>query len=184
MFTVNVDSNVGKASAKVQQEILRRRAELLQVLGTQLLSDVRLAFETKSRGGQGGDGIKWKPLDPKTIKAKQRRGKSRRKSRRSRRGSSGGIAGPSGNVNTQIGVDTGLLRASASPGYRGDADGGNIFKVDEQAGEVTVGFGRSYAEYFDEDRPLFPVDLPTEWENELDDIIHEHYETILEEFEE
>lgn len=36
-------------------------------IGVTALSKVQQAFEEKSRGGKGGDGLVWKPLDPKTI---------------------------------------------------------------------------------------------------------------------
>lgn len=36
-------------------------------VGMVLLSKIKQAFITKSRGGAGDDGITWKPLDPKTI---------------------------------------------------------------------------------------------------------------------
>lgn len=180
MFKITVDSNVSEASEKVKKEIIRRRAELLQVLGVQLLSNVLLAYNDKSRGRTGEDGIKWKPLAESTIKKKNKRGKGRR----GRRGGRKGIEGPSGNTSTFIGVDSGLQRNSASPGFRApDSKGGNIFDINEQAAEVTVGFGRSYSEYFDEDRPLLPNDLPEDWEVELEDITEKHYEEIFEEFE-
>lgn len=66
----------------------------------------------------------------------------------------------------QIGVDTGLLRNSATPGFSGgDGKGGNILQVENA--RVTVGFGRSYAQYFDEDRKLIPDILPDPWRDIL-----------------
>lgn len=181
MLSITVESNVSQQTEKVKREIVRRRGELLNVLGVQLLSNTLLAYNDKARGLTGEDGIRWKPLDPKTIKAKQRRGRGRSRSRRSRRGSEGGLAGPTGSTSTMIGVDTGLQRAAASPGYTGPDQ---VRNVDEQLNEVTVGFNRSYSEYFDVDRPLMPNDLPRDWENELDDIVQSHYEEIFSEFEE
>lgn len=69
--------------------------------------------------------------------------------------------------NHEIGVDTGLQINSASPGYTApDGRGGNILIADEA--KVTVGYGREYSPYFDEDRPLFPERLPNEWIADLE----------------
>lgn len=177
MFKIEIDDQVKEATGAVRKAIQDRQRELLDVIGVQLLSFALLDFDEKARGGTGEDGIGWKALHPKTIEAKQRRGKGRKSSRRSKRG---GLAGPSGSQSTMIGVDTGLMRAAALPGYRGND---RIYNINEAAEEVTVGFGRSYAEYFDEDRPLLPKDMPREWEAEIDNIIEEHYDIIFREFE-
>lgn len=67
----------------------------------------------------------------------------------------------------QIGVDTGLQRASVQPGFvGGDGQGGNKFDV--QGNSVTVGYGRSYSEHFDRKRTLIPGTLPKAWEQELE----------------
>lgn len=72
----------------------------------------------------------------------------------------------------QIGVDTGLQRASAGPGYSSpDGKGGNIFKLTETS--ITVGYGRSYSKHFDKHRKLFPETLPAEWLKELEAITSE-----------
>lgn len=69
----------------------------------------------------------------------------------------------------QIGVDTGLQLNSASPGYKGnDGKGGNVFQQDDVS--VTVGFGRSYSDYFDKHRKLFPDTLPDPWREGLEEI--------------
>lgn len=73
----------------------------------------------------------------------------------------------SGTGGFEIGVDTGLQRASASPGYRGtDGKGGNIFDVGRD--QVTVGYGRSYSKYFDQARPLIPDPLPAAWTQDFE----------------
>jgi len=80
-----------------------------------------------------------------------------------------------------IGVDTGLQRAAASPAYRGDHQ---VFKKDEVG--VTVGFNMSYSKYFDhyEDgtpkRKLMPDILPTEWFEEIERLTVKHMEVTLE----
>ena len=40
-------------------------------MGVALLSQAQQAFLVKSRGGTGSDGIRWKPLSPKTIAARR-----------------------------------------------------------------------------------------------------------------
>lgn len=225
---------IAQHGREVQAEFIRQRGELLQVLGIQLLSKVKLAFEEKSRGGTGADGIKWKPLTANTLLRRlQKRGavsgfkthgggfrngqkgtvaknsKTTKDILRSletagaikingagkagsikkgttftvtnnaKRIDSVNVAGskktktgkprPS-NSSHQIGVDTGLLRNSATPGYKGpDGKGGNVLDVSQHA--VTVGFGRTYAEYFDRDRTLIPDPLPDDWMRELEQTV-------------
>lgn len=78
----------------------------------------------------------------------------------------------------EIGVDHGLQRASAQPGFSGgDGDGGNVFKVEQHA--VTVGYGRSYSAAFDELRPLLPEIIPQSWWPALDAIAVKFGATIL-----
>lgn len=82
----------------------------------------------------------------------------------------------------EIGVDTGLQRASAQPGFRGpDGQGGNVLNVDTAALAVTIGFGRSYSGHFDNLRPLLPADLPEPWRSECEQIITDWVEHIAEE---
>ncbi len=73
----------------------------------------------------------------------------------------------------QIGVDTGRLRDSSQPGYDGgDSKGGNLFEATEQS--VKVGYGRTYAKFFDEKRKLLPAqdNVPQEWIAGLEKIAH------------
>lgn len=62
----------------------------------------------------------------------------------------------------EIGVDTGLQRASASPGFIGpDGKGGNLLLMSQAS--VTVGYNRTYSDHFDRLRPLIPNPLPEAW---------------------
>jgi hypothetical protein len=148
----------------------RRRAELLEILGVRFLSEAQQDFQRKSRGGKGNDGIKWKPLADATIERKGRRGVRNEK----RKETAGGKPRPQAG-SSQIGVDTGLMRASAQPGFSGSATtrsgqkrtATNVFAVSERS--VTVGYAREYAEYFDEVRPLLPEKLPRYYQDALDD---------------
>lgn len=149
---------VRHTQGKLQQD----RQNLLKILGVQLLSFAQKDFQAKGRGGAGSDGVRWKPLAKSTIERKLRRGKSNAKRKKTKSGKRRPGAG-----STQIGVDTGLLRASAQPGFTGnDGRGGNVFE--SRGAEVTVGYGRNYARYFDAVRPLMPSRLPQTWQEELD----------------
>lgn len=174
MFYVHMPiDEIHDALRATRNEVTQRQPELMEVLGVQILSNAQLDYRAKSRGGTGSDGIKWTPLADSTVERKNRRGKKKRGRRR--RGSD---ASPTGKTTTDIGVDTGLQRNSAAPGYSGgDGKGGNVHEFD--ALHVTVGFGRTYSEYFDDDRPLLPDPMPPEWVDELNDIVNDHYTEIL-----
>lgn len=153
------------------------------MLGTQLLSFTKLDYETKGRGGTGTDGITWKPLAESTIEKKTSRETAKpQKSKNGRikpRKTKSGKRMPALGT-TQIGVDTGLQRASASPGFIGkDGKGGNLFKLDTNV--VTVGYNRSYSVYFDEVRPLLPEKLPDKWTKELEALVQEWADKIIKE---
>lgn len=140
--------------------------DLLELLGVKLLSLSKIDYVTKGRGGTGKDGISWKPLKPETIKQKNRRPANNQSF---------------GADRSQIGVNTGLQLASASPGYKAaDPHGGttgNIFTINN--GELTIGYGRSYSVFFDRIRKLLPDSLPTAWADELDAIaVDWGYKTI------
>jgi len=76
----------------------------------------------------------------------------------------------------QIGVDTGLQRSAAAPGFADphrvwkqippDDLGGNLFEID--AGAVVLGYDREYSSYFDYARPLFPDQLPDPWREDAE----------------
>lgn len=134
-----------------REQIVSRRRELLLLLGTMLLEKVQEAFNTKSHGERGEDGVKWRPNKPATIRAKQRRVKRSATARKRIESQTGGDS-----TGGLIGVSTGLLRASANVGFS-----------DVQS-SITVGYNRPYMEYFDKERELIPAELPQEWEQELD----------------
>ncbi len=136
--------------------INNRRHDLLEILGIRLLSEAVDAFQEKSRGGTGSDGIKWAPLKPATIARKNRRGKRNAK----RKTTKGGKKRP-GAGSSQIGVDTGLMRASGQPGYAGNTQVGST--------SVTVGYAMEYSHWFDETRKLLPEKMPDAWQKALDD---------------
>lgn len=136
--------------------INKRRHDLLEILGIRVLSLAQEAFQEKSRGGTGSDGIKWAPLKPETIKRKNRRGKRNAKRKTTKGGKKRPTAGSS-----QIGVDTGLMRASGMPGYNGNTEVGST--------SVTVGYAMEYAHWFDETRKLLPATMPDEWQQALDE---------------
>lgn len=158
---------------QLKQAIRRNRrvvrdsiADVLEVVGIQLLSEIQIDYDVKSRGSTGVAGG-WRPLKPATIRQKNRRGRGRRtRSQRARAGSSA------------IGIDTGAQRNSATPGFRGtDGEGGNVFEIG--AADVTVGFGRSYSKHFDNDRELIPDPLPQAWTDDLDQTVSEMLEEII-----
>jgi hypothetical protein len=71
-----------------------------------------------------------------------------------------------------------LQQNSASPGFSGsDGKGGNVLEVTDVS--VTVGFGRSYSEYFDAVRPLLPTALPDAWREGCEEIVVRHGERII-----
>lgn len=157
-----------------RQQMAKRKAELLETMGVQLLADAQLDYLTKSKGGTGKDGVAWKPLAPSTIRKKNRRG-SQKTGRKTKSGKS--LPGP---TQSDIGVDSGLQRASASPGFIGpDGKGGNFFQQDENG--VTVGYNREYSEHFDAARPLLPDELPQEWQEHQEQIVTDWAEKLLEE---
>lgn len=167
-----------------QRELKAEKPKLLKVLGVQLLSFTKLDYETKGRGGTGTDGITWKPLAESTIEQKTSREtakpqKSKNGRIKPRKTGSGKRMPALGSV--QIGVDTGLQRASASPGFIGkDGKGGNLFQLDTNV--VTVGYNRSYSGYFDEERSLLPKVLPEKWKKELDDLVQEWADDVVKKY--
>lgn len=166
-------ADLKRAARNNQQAIEQEIADILEVLGIQLLSLIQLDYEVKSRGGSGAGGVTWKPLKPETAKRKGRRGRRNRNRRTTASGRRRPRAGQ-----TAIGVDTGLQRASATPGYRApDGEGGNVFELG--ATDVTVGFGRSYSQYFDDERELIPEPLPMQWQHELDLTASEMLEEVV-----
>ncbi len=175
MFTARITFDLAEVQAKLDaagRDFVQEQHDVLHVIGVQLLSFVSLDYDTKSRGGTGTDGIAWKLLAASTIAKKTKRGKRNEKRKTTKSGKARPGAG-----STAIGIDTGLQRASAQPGFSA-AGGGNKFVVD--ATGVTVGFQRSYSGYFDEERPLLPTKLPEAWQRECDDILNRWGAKILE----
>jgi len=129
------------------------RVKILDIMGVQLLQFTQLDYVTKSNGGTGTDGITWAPIKPETLAARNKGKKN-----------AGKFKGQH-----QIGVNTGLQRASARPGFTGaDGRGGNVqIKADDS---IEVGFGRSYSRHFDKRRKLMPEVLPPKWLETLEDI--------------
>lgn len=140
-------------------------------MGVYVLSQSQQAYRQKSRGQRGIDGIQWDPLKPSTIAKKNRRGKVNAK----RKTTKSGKARPLGGT-VAIGIDTGLQLSSASPGFNASG-GGNIFRLTSTS--ITVGYGRSYSQYFDQLRPLLPNALPEKWEQECEAIVGRWAQEIL-----
>lgn len=147
-----------------RKNLVAGKSEVMEAIGVQVLSVAQRDYRTLSRGGTSSDGRTWKKLDPKTIKRKASRG---RKAGRTTRTFSGNIL-PKGNVSA-IGIDTGLQFASGSPGFIGDANGGNVFVTGPSS--ITVGYGRRYSKYFDAVRKLMPDVLPDNWRKSIDRVV-------------
>lgn len=165
---------------KIAEAIKGRRRDLLKLLGTRLLSENRKDFQKKSTGGVGLDGIKWKPLAESTIARKSRRGKKNAK----RKTTAGGITRPT--AGAVIGVDTGLLRASSQPGFaKSETKDGktrrasNVFIV--KPNEITIGYAREYADFFDSERKLFPERIPPGYAKALDETAQRFLDKITRE---
>lgn len=149
MFSITIDTAALRRQLEACSHELEDTRGVLTDVGTYLTSEIQIDFEALSRGGAApSDGRKWAPLAESTEKTKARKG---------------GWNGKGSPPKSQVGVDTGLLRNSATPGFKGDGDGGNIFDVDAQKGTVTVGYGRSYAAAFHSRRPLLPEQFPDAW---------------------
>lgn len=183
---------------------------LMDQIGVQVMALSRQDYRTKARGGTGSDGISWQPLTRETIEARVRSRAPARRIVAQRKQLAEQIRQTRGKGSTrkiarlrerrkklldrlnklvdrevakhEIGVDTGLQRASAKPGYRGpDSKGGNVHRID--ADEVTVGYGREYSGWFDEKRKLLPEELPDSWTEKLERIVTTTAETIAQEIE-
>lgn len=226
MIQISVQGRVPLNLRNAARDLDQRMAELLQEVGTSILSNSKLDFETKSRGGAGAGGVTWKPLSPKTLENRVRRRSPSRKIVEQRRKLADQIRQITeqikrlrrsvrkgenfkrdaaklssqyarieklrqkradlmakhktmfANEKGQIGVDTGLLRNSATPGFQGsDGKGGNVLRI--EGSSVTVGYGRSYARYFDEKRPLLPDQVPQDWQADIDEIVNDWIDDVL-----
>lgn len=195
MFRIKLDTaDTRRALLAAGQAIGVEMPQLMEILGVQVLSEAQLAYTSKARGSVGSDGVAWPKLARATLEARVRRvGRGRtivakRKKLAEQIRSTKGKGATAKVVklrkqradlkadleklvdaavaNHEIGVDTGLQRASAKPGFRPPAGGGNVLEVN--GNEVTVGYGRNYSTYFDERRKLLPETLPAAWATELD----------------
>jgi hypothetical protein len=174
MLKITVQGDTRQRLTRAVQDMDRRLPELLQEIGVSLLSNARLDFEVKSRGGTGAGGIRWAALAESTEKQKARRGRKPKKTKKGTKRKKDSVTGAKVGK-SQIGVNTGLLRNSSTPGFQGpDGAGGNVLEVTGH--QVTVGFGRTYAKHFDGGgrgpaRPLLPEELPQEWEGDTNAIV-------------
>lgn len=67
------DDEINRAINQARSNMLKNRKELLEKIGVQLLQFSQLAYEEKSRGRTGDDGIRWDPIKVGTILARLRR---------------------------------------------------------------------------------------------------------------
>lgn len=183
---MGVDFPVAELTAGVDAAALalrQRRREVLESVGQQLLALAHQAYIDKARGGTGSDGIKWAPLKVATVLGRLRRKelKSKKVIKRSKARHRAGTILTKGKAKSnkgnfspgshEIGVNTGFQKNSARPGYQGpDGRGGNIDQMLD-GDSLLTGFGRGYSEYFDKHRPLLPEILPSEWLEELEQLV-------------
>jgi hypothetical protein len=191
VFKITLKTDLPEQLRQARQNLEKTLPSLLQQVGEYVLTEQRYSFESKSKGGGGADGQPWLPLKPSTEikKASKKKGFRNKRARvgklkkqlrtattkeqRSRifdklKKATTAAAVPK----SQIGVDTGLLRNSGRKGYAGpDGKGGNVFQV--TGNQVVMEYGRSYAGYFDEKRPLFPAQAPQAWMDGIDAIVRD-----------
>ena len=196
MFKLKFETDLPERINVAKSRLDREQAALLQEIGTYILQEQKFSFEEMSRGGTGADGTRWKPLTDQTELAKARKSKAFRAQRArakklmgqlktattaaKRKGLMEKIQKARAIPKSQIGVDRGLLRNSVTPGYASpDGNGGNILIV--EGSRVTVGYGRSYADYFDAVRKLMPDDSnpPEAWQQGIDRIVTDWVNDIL-----
>lgn len=212
MFRIGFNRDqIRRRRTEFQRRFSEAMPVLMDQLGVQLMALSRTAYRAKARGGTGQDGITWDPLTRATIEARvrsrapaqrivaQRRQLAQQISNTRGKGSAKKIArlrqrrkALLDRLNAmidrefarhEIGVDTGLQRASAEPGYSGpDGQGGNVHQV--EGNQITVGYGREYSGYFDEQRPLLPEQLPDSWTERLEAIVTRTADQIASELEE
>lgn len=165
MFRVRIDVSESLSQIESVNRRLTRTevADGLQLIGIALLSEIKLDFEKKSKGGTGASGIKWKALKESTIIRKNKRAGKKAFRDLSQ---------------SQINVDRGLLRSSVTPGFT-SAEGGNVLEVDTAGLSVTVGYGMEYAEYVDVKRTLIPEELPVEWIDTIEETLTTWGQNIL-----
>lgn len=158
-----IDDGTLAALRQLPIDLAKESKDHMEVIGVYLLSEVKLDFETKSRGGTSNN-IKWEPLKESTERAKARKGGWKPKSKDDKPPKS------------QINVDTGLLRNSPSPGFTA-SDFAKQYDITENS--VTVGYGMNYAEHVDEKRTLIPDETPKEWIEEAEEMTKEWLEEMI-----
>lgn len=130
---------------------------VLAGLGVDLLTELKLAYIAKSRGGTDEAGITWQPLAESTIRSRRKGGAAR------------GGNDEYGDGQVEILRDTGRLLNSLSPMVEGGAAGPDqLFTVG--AGRVRVGTTVEYAKYHQDggSKPGRPPRRPIVWgENEI-----------------
>lgn len=202
---INISEDVRRAR-EAQGKMASDRKTILERIGIQALSLAQLAYREKARGGTGSDGITWAKLSRETIEARVRSRAPAKRIVAQRKQIASQISATKGKgsnakrarlvkqrkellarlqslIDTEysrheIGVDTGLQRSSAQPGFAGsDGKGGNIMKLD--CVSVTVGYGRQYSKYFDEKRPLLPAVLPPSWVTSFDQLVDRWLKEIM-----
>lgn len=233
MAEINVkfpESQLSQTADAIALSIYNARRDLLEVLGVQLLSFAQEAYDVKSQGGVGDDGIQWKPIKVSTLLARLHRAghlvdrdrhhtpvpkavpvnkrqvyvqqvtkkgatkhnkelfdalsdagltfhnrKSGKLLKAGKRNQSGAFIGHVDKETMRnevavggymIGVDTGLQRASGTPGYKANAN--QIFDINDKG--VTVGYGMKYSKFFARKRKLFPDILPDAWMKTLEEL--------------
>lgn len=207
MYRVRLDiSEDVRRAREAQQKLASDKRTILERVGIQALSFSQLAYRDKARGGTGSDGVTWSKLSRNTIEARVRERAPAKRIVAQRRDLAKQIKATKGKGSNarraklvqrrkqlserlqslvdqefarhEIGVNTGLQRSSAQPGFAGpDGQGGNVMKL--EAGSVTVGYGREYSKYFDAKRPLFPAKLPEAWIQRFERMIAEWTQQIV-----
>lgn len=160
MLEFKVDTGgLSRALGLLPGVLARGSKDHMESLGLYLIQEVRIDFEEKSRRKQS-HGIKWRELSPARERQKARRG---------------GWKGTKKDTppQSQINVDKGLLRNSATPGFS-SVGGKDLFDTREDS--VTIGYGMNYAKYVDEDRTLIPDPAPKEWLEEMEQMTKEWLE--------
>jgi hypothetical protein len=166
-FSHNIP-DVDRQLASLRERLPEAFKHALKISSNQMLSWVKQDFEKKAKGNEVS-GISWNPISREGARARLRKLGSYQKLDKA--GKSKAIDG----VLSQhsIGIDTGRLRNSFSIGNP------------ENINEVTTDFIRigtkiSYAEYYDEKRPIFGDGfLDSSRQNRVEQIIHKAGEEHL-----
>lgn len=133
-------------------------------MNTALLSQVQQDFLVKSRGGTGRDGVRWKPLSPKTVAARARtRGEVTAFRTAKKKDPRTTALAFYGSRKVDVLRDTGRLLRSLTPGVEGQPSGNPDQVLRLGPGELILGSKCPYLERHQEGskhtpaRPVFPV---------------------------